>query len=321
MLWGVQYLRAVAAVSVLLFHAALGAGGHDALGTGGVDIFFVISGFLMFGIASTSPPVGKFVRDRLTRIVPAYWIVTGIVVTLQLIGLTEHSRFDFEHVVKSLLFFPSLDDARGKIYPLLIVGWTLNYEMFFYLIVAGLLFVPARARLACLVAVLAACIGFGMIWGEGSVPAAFYGNPIILEFAFGALLSELWRRGTFDLGGWLAIVIGGLLMISPQPSVLPRFIGYGIPAAMIVGGVLSLERQQRIRRYFWPALLGNASYSIYLWHMFFVAATYRLFGETPPAFALAMLGGVALGLVSYFIIEKPLARLAAWRLKAKAAQL
>jgi exopolysaccharide production protein ExoZ len=305
MLWGVQYLRAVAALSVLLFHASLGAGGKDAFGTGGVDIFFVISGFLMFQIASFEPPSWRFIKDRLKRIVPAYWIVTGIVAALQIVGMTERSSFDSMHLIKSLFFLPDYDVVRHQIYPLLIVGWTLNYEMFFYAIVAASLFVPQRTRLPSLVAILVTLVAAKWMWGEQSLALRFYGNSIVLEFAMGAALSELWRRERMTWPGWPLIILGALLIISPQPSILPRFIGYGVPAVMVVGGVLCLETNRRIRKISWPALLGNASYSIYLWHMFFVAATFRLLGETPPAFAIAIVGGVAIGLVSYFLIERP----------------
>ncbi len=317
MLWGIQYLRAVAALSVLLFHASLGAGGTDAFGTGGVDIFFVISGFLMFEIAANQPAPWRFIKDRLKRIVPAYWIVTGIVAALQIVGMTERSSFDPTHLIKSLFFLPDYDVVRHQIYPLLIVGWTLNYEMFFYAIVAGLLFVPKNLRLPSLLGVLVTLTIAKWMWGEQSLPLRFYGNTIVLEFAMGAALSELWRRDRLTWMGWPLIVIGALLIISPQPSMLPRFIGYGIPAVMVVGGVLCLETRQRIRKISGPALLGNASYSIYLWHMFFVSATYRVLGETPPAFAIAVIGGVAIGLVSYFVIERPTAFTLRWLSRVK----
>ncbi len=318
MLWGVQYLRAVAALSVLLFHASIGTGRGDVLGTGGVDIFFVVSGFIMFEIAETGPTPWRFVIDRVRRIVPAYWIVTLVVVAMQLIGLTEHSRFGWTRLLKSLLFIPDLDPVKQQIYPVLIVGWTLNYEMFFYALIAGLLKVSKRLRLPLLAGIFAGLIAAGAWLPSPGIPLRFYSNPIIVEFLYGGLIAAAWRADRLPARGWLFVIVGGLLMISPQPSLLPRFIGYGVPAAMIVFGVIAEEARRPIKYVRFPALLGNASYSIYLWHGFVVALCYKLFGITPPVFALAVLGGTALGVASYWTIERWTMRLLRPRLRVPA---
>lgn len=307
-LWGLQYLRAAAALSVLLFHAMVGAGGHDAIGTGGVDIFFVLSGFLMFQIASADPKPLAFFTARLKRIVPAYWLVTALVVTSQLAGLTEQSAFDAPHALKSLLFIPSMDVVRGRIYPLLIVGWTLNYEMFFYAIVAGLLLAPGRFRLPLLAGIFAGLFALRLSSPDLPVWLDFYTDPIIFEFLFGAVLASLWDRRWLPRYGAIPIVLGAVLMIAPQPDWLHRVIGYGLPAAMIVLGVLALEWRRRLAKAPIFALLGDASYSIYLWHLFAVTVAYRLMDATPLAFAAAVLGGVAIGLASYIAIERPAMR-------------
>lgn len=312
-LWGLQYLRAAAALSVLLFHAMVGAGGHDAIGTGGVDIFFVLSGFLMFQIASSDPSPAGFFTARLKRIVPAYWLVTGLVVASQLLGLTEQSSFDAAHALKSLLFVPSMDVERGEIYPLLIVGWTLNYEMFFYAIVSVLLLVPHSMRLAFLAQVFLALFCARLLTDNPPVWLAFYTDPIIFEFLFGAVLAALWHRKWLPRYGAIPIALGAVLMIAPQPEWLHRVIGYGIPAALIVLGVLALEWRRRIAKAPIFALLGDASYSIYLWHLFAVTVAYRLLGSTPLAFAAAVFSGVALGLASYLVIERPMM----WALKRR----
>lgn len=304
-LWGLQYLRAAAALSVLLFHAMVGAGRHDAVGTGGVDIFFVLSGFLMFQIASANPRPLAFFSARIKRIVPAYWLVTALVVASQLVGLTEQSSFDPVHALKSLLFIPSMDVGRGEVYPLLIVGWTLNYEMFFYAIVTGVLLAPHRARLPLLGLVFVALTALRQVSPAPPVWLAFYSDPIIFEFLFGAVLAHLWDKGLLPRYGAIPIALGTVLMIAPQPDWLHRVIGYGVPAALIVLGVLALETQRRLAKAPILALLGDASYSIYLWHLFAVTVAFRLAGSTPPAFAAAMFGGVALGLASYFMIERP----------------
>jgi exopolysaccharide production protein ExoZ len=308
-LWGIQYLRAVAAITVLFFHAALGAGRHDALGTAGVDIFFVISGFLMFQLASREPTCGKFAWDRIKRIVPAYWVVTLIVAAIQLGGGTENSTFDFRHLVKSLAFIPDMDALRGQVYPTLIVGWTLNYEMFFYAVVTGLLLIEQNLRFFALSFLFSALIIIGLVLQGSSVVLDFYSAPIVLEFVAGAMLSELWRAKMLPRSGWVLVVVGTLLMILPQPFVLPRFIGYGIPAFIIVLGILAEEFRSPIKKIALLSLFGNASYSIYLWHLFIVTATFRVLGSNPAAFGLALLGGIGIGVTFYWIFELPTGRL------------
>ena len=305
-LWGLQYLRAVAALSVLLFHVVLGSGKHEALGTGGVDIFFVISGFLMFELAAREPSPGEFALARFKRIVPTYWLVTVLVALIQMVGGTEHSSFDLTHLFKSLTFLPDLDVVRGKVYPTLIVGWTLNYEMFFYAVVTGLLLVKGHLRLLILSFLFGALLLIGWALRGQSLALDFYSDSIIIEFVFGAFLSELWRAKKLPELGWAWMVSGAFLLILPKPSNLFRFIEYGIPAFFILLGLLAVEQRRPIVRVFLLKLLGDASYSIYLWHLFVIAAVFRQFGTTPVTFALAITGGVAIGITSYWLIEKPL---------------
>ena len=135
----------------------------------------------------------------------------------------------------------------------------------------------------------------------------------MLEFAFGAFVSRMFDRDWLPPRGWWLVVAGTLLMIAPQVTVMPRFVSYGVPATLILVGILAEERSARMPRLRRLKLLGDASYSIYLWHLFVVALVFRVFGVSPPAFALAVAGGVVMGLLSYRIIERPAMRLLASR--------
>lgn len=292
-------------MTVLLFHAALGAGADHALGTGGVDIFFVLSGFLMFQLVDHAKSPLSFAWARVRRIVPAYWLVTAIVATTQIVGLTESSNFNFEHFIKSILFVPSLDEKRRAIYPVLIVGWTLNYEMFFYAIVTISMLIPKVLRIAVLCVTFSLLIVAKMLIQSPGVLLSFYGDPIIVEFVLGAFVSVMWMKDRLPPRGWWLVTCGALLMIAPQFTIMPRFVSYGIPAAFILVGILAEERHAPLPRIRKLKLLGDASYSIYLWHLFVVAAVFRVFGVAPPVFAFSIIGGVAVGLVSFWMIEKP----------------
>lgn len=304
-LWGLQYLRAVAAMTVLLFHAALGAGADHALGTGGVDIFFVLSGFLMFQLVDRAASPASFAWARVRRIVPTYWLVTAIVAAAQIVGLTESGSFNLSHLAKSLVFLPSFDEKRKAIYPVLIVGWTLNYEMFFYAIMTTLMLVRRDLRLICLVIISLALVIIRTTTENAGVELAFYGNSIIFEFVFGGIVSALWDNGRLPARGWWLVICGALLMIGPQFTAVPRFLSYGFPAALILVGILAEERYASLPRMRSFKLLGDASYSIYLWHLFVVTSAFRFLGTSPTVFALSILGGVSVGLTSFWLIEKP----------------
>ena len=150
-LFGIQYLRAVAALAVVVFHAAERSGLNFVVGAAGVDIFFVISGFVMWTLAATRPvSTWAFYRDRLLRIAPLYWIVTLVMAVGALAGLFPRIRLTADHVIASLAFVPHRSPSNGEIWPLLTQGWTLNLEMFFYLIFGLILFLPRERRLAML---------------------------------------------------------------------------------------------------------------------------------------------------------------------------
>src|ERR1700683_54314 len=139
MILNVQYLRAIAALFVVYFHAritlrySLGSDSPGSVFGGvGVDIFFVISGFIMWQIgAAKLLPAAEFLKKRLTRIVPMYWIVTFCMFPMPAISgtIAEGNVIDFKQLIASLLFVPWPSQTFAPVYP---PGWTLNYEMFFY---------------------------------------------------------------------------------------------------------------------------------------------------------------------------------------------
>ena len=140
-LLSIQYLRAVAALMVV-FHHIINAKpwlfnpleNYPSLATG-VDIFFVISGFIMYVAARNEAPL-EFLKKRIIRIVPLYWVATlAFVIVKTKLHIFSLTPEDWLHIAKSLAFIPHHDPTNpGKIWPYLIQGWTLNYEMFFYLI-------------------------------------------------------------------------------------------------------------------------------------------------------------------------------------------
>jgi exopolysaccharide production protein ExoZ len=260
----IQYLRAIAALMVACLHCFGELNGakqllyFPILGLG-VDIFFVISGFIML-VTTWEKPITprQFMTLRIVRIVPLYWLMTLSMLGAAVVapGLFKTLKFDSAAVIKSLLFIPydSLSDP-GHPYPVLDPGWTLNYEMFFYALFALSLFLSKRFRLWVLLTVLAALVVAGRFIAVKSMPLEVYTDPKLLEFATGIVLGL----------GWLKLA-------RPAPSGK--------------GNALFLA-------------LGNASYSIYLSHLFTLGALRTVWVHIVPSVTLStVIAFVAVGVIA-----------------------
>lgn len=312
---GLQYLRALAATAVVAFHAVQRAGGHFIIGEAGVDLFFVLSGFLMIAITSPKTEPLAFARDRLMRIVPPYWIATSVFLVIGLLGFFPNLTLDWRHVAASYLFvaYPSPDAAQA--WPLLVPGWTLNYEMFFYALFTIALFMPRRAQPALLATVLAALVLAGLIGSDKGLVSAFYTDPILLEFGAGVILGAAWKRwgGVSPAIGWVLLALGalGLLAAALQNTDHGRALLFGLPALLLLAGVLCIEhRPGGIPKIPGALLLGNASYSIYLWHTMALSVVFKVCSRLGVSgiglIAVGILGGLAVGIAAHLLIEKPL---------------
>jgi exopolysaccharide production protein ExoZ len=318
-LLSIQYLRAIAAVAVLIFHAADRAGIAFGAGAAGVDIFFVISGFIMWVISagdSTTP--SSFLARRAARIIPLYWLVTLSVAAVALAApsLFPNLKPTFDHVVKSILFYPHADPS-GAIAPLIVPGWTLDYEVFFYLIFAASLFAPARIRIQVLTAALGVLVLLGQVLHPSNPALATYTHPLLLEFLSGVWLAKIWADGLRPrpIVGASAMVLGFGVMAVVAVSGIDvdpvRLFVWGVPAFLIVAGAISLEPVRD-----WPIVkfLGDASYSIYLVHGLAIALCARILtalhiSALPLFFVVCVSGGIVVGGGCYLFVEKPLLHL------------
>jgi exopolysaccharide production protein ExoZ len=313
-LYGIQYLRAAAAIAVVLFHAAEKTGGHFAIGAAGVDVFFVISGFVMWLVSERRPLTpGRFLTDRIVRIAPAYWLATAVMVVGAFAGLFPNLSLSIGHMLGSLVFVPVRSPSNGEIWPVLVQGWTLNYEMFFYAVFALALLLPRRQQLPAVAATFAILVAAGMVLQTDNPLLQTYTRPIILEFVAGMVLGQLWTAGRLPrprIGAALVILsIAGFAAIEIFRLPFDEW-NCGPLAIALVLGVLSLEARAPVRPLPLPAFLGDASYSIYLWHTFAISvvakAAARLDLAAPVAFALACVLGILAGAAAYLLVERPL---------------
>lgn len=247
-LHALQYLRALAAIAVLIFHAGQASGFQLHLFALGVDLFFVISGFLMVAITDAHSRPGPFLRDRVMRVVPLYWIATLAWVLLRIAAGGPPP--DLGHLLGSLLFIPVASRHSGSYhFPVLELGWTLNYEMAFYVAFAVSLFVVARWRLPLLTMLFVMAVTAGQWARPGSAALAFWSGPIILEFLAGAWLARWWRGGWVRRPrlGWALALVGApltLKLIMSGAALLPASMHLdlralsALPAAMVLAGAL-----------------------------------------------------------------------------------
>ncbi|MGI3901768.1 MAG: acyltransferase family protein [Janthinobacterium lividum] len=333
----IQVLRGLAALAVVVFHArdevdGVGIATHlPSLigGAFGVDVFFVISGLVMvhasvplFGRARSALP---FFTKRLARIVPLYWAVTLLFVASNPAvarGGLGHAAFA-KFLALSLAFAPYLAPVNDDSFPVYPLGWTLDYEMAFYLCFALVLVLPRRGAVAAL------AIGFaGLVTANLLMPLpqwlSYLGASQILEFVAGLLIAEMTLSG-WRLPRWAAaaLVLGGLVaMVAAVPSMDQwwgawRGVVWGLPAAAIVGGMALVPETGEpglVRRGL--ERLGDASYALYLVHYGLYTAIEALLGRVvtlgrlpPVPFMLLLIGSaLVVGLAVHRTFEVPVTR-------------
>ena len=333
---GIQLLRGIAALLVVFHHSleeSRALAPHIApkwlilSGACGVDIFFVISGFIIYNVTygrSLKQPEAPavFLLKRFLRIFPLYWICLAATLALWSSGHFYKSlAVDFPRFLSALFLLP----FRVQVID---VAWTLVFEMYFYYVFAiTLAWRSAALSVFGTTGLIAAVVFASRFLPDGNVKDVF-SNPIALEFAFGLMLSHFMGR-TFLQAKWLRLAwIPGLVLFCVAAAVTPsagtaglqpafRFFAWGLPALLVTASFIAIPFQKTfLTRLFLP--LGNASYSVYLTHPFFmISFAFLLKGHlgATPALALPLVlvvvgASLVLGLVVHYWIERPvLARL------------
>lgn len=328
-LLSIQALRAIAASAVVVLHTLVMMvhnGGYSfsipVFGASGVDLFFVISGFVM--VYTTQGDFGQpkstmsFVRRRVIRVVPIYWFYTTVLVILLVLipGLFTSLKFEWPHIISSYFFLLSKNNV-GYVGTILQTGWTLCYEMYFYFLFAMLLRLPQKAFLPAAAAIFAAGIAVGELGIPVPVWLTVATNPILLEFYLGAVIAHLYLNGFSLPRPWALAAIGAgiatiLIARDVDQGLWPRVIFWGIPGGALLLGAISLERAG-LRTPRPLVTLGDSSYSLYLVHPFLMPAlgkawtSFHLGGTLPPAVLLIAGFGICLvaGHLSYLLLERP----------------
>ena len=280
-------LRALAALAVVVHHSlemsngAVGRFSPDWLttsGASGVDIFFVISGFIMLHVSfqpHRAPPTpAGFLFRRATRIYPLYWLCCLAMLAAASAGFLRGQSWTAADAAKSLLLLP--DDHL-----LINVSWTLVYELYFYLVFATVLIARSMA-VAVIGTILAiACFWFVSDGLPGHALRSFLADPIPLEFCMGLCLAWAYSRlgetvkrpatrWALALIGLGAMAAAPLFIAHPDTSGLPglpRVLAWGLPAVLVMVACLPIGPPRNPTTRF-AVLLGDASYALYLTHVF-----------------------------------------------------
>lgn len=316
-LYSIQYLRGFAALAVVVFHAGERTGMPFTIGAAGVDVFFVVSGFIMMAISDARPtsPVA-FLRNRILRVAPAYWAATLLMIIGAATGLFPNLKLEFAHMLGSFLFLPVASPSTGDLWPVLVQGWTLNYEIFFYAVFALVLLLKPGLRLAALTAILGLLVAGGSLLQTENPVVDFYTSPVILEFAAGAALAKLWQADRLPSPATGALLI--VLSLSGFAAIQLFRLEFdawscGPLAFLLVMGALAVEISGKLPVSRTLAYLGDSSYSIYLWHTFAISVMVKLgtmLSLTPfLTVTIAIILGIAAGVAGYEFLEKPVQNL------------
>ncbi|MCW3848970.1 acyltransferase [Sphingomonas sp. LB-2] len=323
--------RAAAAFAVVLFH--LNGSIFDKAkyfpgelfvpfrtGHVGVEFFFVLSGFLMTwlyaGRLGERAAAGRFLYKRALRIYPTYWAALLAILPVYFLipGTGKGIETDPFYIVASILLLPTPE------MPILGVAWTLQFEMFFYLVFAGLLAFPRLFK--PLILLWAAAAVARMFLPEPFFPLSFFTNPWILLFLIGGGAALVARRGIARPLLWVALGVALFAVSAWADEFTPLARGLtrnamGLGAGAAIVGLVTAEAQGRIRVPRWLAYLGDASYALYLVHVLALSVGAKLLVASglaaalprPVSALLLIAASLIAGILLHEIVEKRLMKL------------
>jgi len=326
MVLSVQYLRGLAAFMVLLEHVGLKSSQYSGnvlsswhVGGAGVDLFFLISGFIMCHTTAekhqTAGASRQFFWRRITRIIPLYWLVTCLALIVYLIMPGQvNSTSGGTDLIASYFLLPSEQSY------LVANGWTLRYEFLFYAIfMLGLWFSRGLGNVV-VIGLLVFAAGFGFLQPQSGVWAKFVTDQLLLEFACGMLLYHYAQYATrlpmMLLMSMVGVGLGALLAVNQGVQTGIRVVDFGLPMLLIMGGALGLEKELQQRPVNFLKSLGDSSYAMYLIHPFALAGGAMVLGKLGLSHVLGgwlfvsvlLVGSVVAGYLLYQFVEKPMTR-------------
>lgn len=321
----IQYLRALASLMVVHchFYEIVLNEFSSWWGGMGVDLFFVISGFVLYMSTRHSPSPKQYLINRVSRVVPTYWLMTFLLgaILFFLPDAFKTAHFTVQHFLLSLVFFPHwAPNSIASIFPIYAIGWTLMYEWFFYL--SFMLFLAVRKNLLLKLFLLLSSfvLGANLILriDDNFALVNFFSNPIILEFFFGVAIAHLYieKKVNFGFSVHVLLVLIAVLMFIFMLDYYDKFgrvACAGVPAAILVFAFAGLDMVGEICDIKLFSLFGDSSYSLYLIHPF-VYGAFRLAYKgnyfdsvpLPLLYLFSLLVVIVAAIIFYKLVEIPL---------------
>lgn len=346
---GIQILRALAAILVLLNHTInfnearssdmpLGwlaqTGAINNFGACGVDLFFVLSGFIMAHLLDKpgAMSASMFLKRRFIRVIPYFWLISATYIFVMTIF---GQSFTVGQWIGSVTIFPLGNPGHYET-PALFVGWSLAFELSFYGVAALAVAIgrTSQARTALLSASVSVCALIGLYVAPTHDLIAIPFNAIWLEFMFGIIVQMLWRDHAGRMGTRAATMLifsGSAVMAASALFGYPfqveakavvngesgalRSLLWGLPSATLTLGVIVHSAKANAGHYYdlvrnWLIHLGDASYSLYLTHMILLMSAQYLLpgmpGMSDIIILLLMAGCVQFALLVYDYLERPM---------------
>lgn len=356
-LGSIQFLRALAAILVAYAHSIDLQTKYthsfqqdfyhlEDFGAFGVDIFFVISGFIITYSAGRYKGMREgliFLFRRFKRVNPVHYLATLAFIVVFIPAMSKHLRvFPFPNILQSIILLP-LIDGKAFVPPVLIVAWTLSFEWFFYLLFFLAIFSRTRFKVGLLLLLITALVGAGLLCKDlinSDFRLNFITNPILLEFGLGVGLYGCYTTINISKKMAFAFLLAGsglclyeifkgfgdvadARFTADGSQSLMRFFVWGIPAGLLVAGCIFLEKARSLNT-LWNnscvALLGDSSYSLYLVNLtvyLLCEALYRRTGfflNPDLAIWVQLLLALTGGILFYKAVEKPLLKVLHQRL-------
>lgn len=336
MIYSIQMLRGVASLMVFWGHLKFYGYLPNFLtlqeGAIGVDLFFVISGFIMGKTLHNQKEQGltssiNFFTRRLVRVFPVY-IIVSLTIVLFNGGL--------KHCLISLFLIPIADANGVLIYPFIAAAWTLSFELVFYLIIAILLCVKKYNFVNVILTIFTLFLLSFFIKSKIAIIETIF-SPILLEFSFGLFIYEIhqYRNNLLALkstqyiflfislvlflilkegiaDGYPGVYQGLNVQYQNSKYIIPRWLGYGIPSALLVYSATLFEKSfRKFSLYLVPfVFLGDISYSLYLCHTFLIGKIkVHLNLENTQMFLIITFMTISVSAFLYLLIEKPISNM------------
>ena len=327
MIFSIQYMRAIAAVMVVINHAAWKGEqlstnplGWFNIGGVGVDLFFIISGYIMcHTVYLKKINFRSFLNARIKRIIPLYWVLTTMALTIFVIFPEKvNSSGGIINIIQSYTLFPVPIEEKYLIQN----GWTLSYEFFFYFLFAFCLGLTTKYKFILPTTIIIILVSSGHFITSDHYLLGFITNPLLLEFSFGIMVFYLFREQHISSTFGFSLIVLSVLLIAFVNIYAPpysRIINWGIPAVLFFVGMMTFEsffkRKKANKISILFKMIGDSSYSLYLFHPFSLVVCSLLFTKIGLhnfgyLFVISLIvSSIISGYLCYLLLEKSLLRI------------